>query len=374
MEFRYIIKREKQEYNSFNKKDRPFNLNKKYKPIDSLTTFSAIQELGIWKPFEKNDQDDNLVICGGDIAGYFNHLLKNFSNIFKNENIILCYKNKEIWEKVSNDIEDISITLPTCLKIFSIKQDKLIFLLKDQLKQLDRYLHPSLARLELFDYMSFEFNNHNIKHIEKLNEIEQKFLEYGYKQGILETLFAKCIVKYRESNDFKEFDNESIKKELSDLENDEKYNMENKSCFINLFRNKIKYLYYKYKIKAGVLSEEDLSELKKMLIAFYHERKVFYIIKVCFLFSEWYLKKYKFEIRDGQKEKKYIEYLNFAFYISVVYDINKIYKGYTKDIIKYKYNIQNQKPSDDMKKKIKELCSENKFNYIEVKLDSYFIE
>ena len=375
MVFRLIIKEAK---NKFQIKggDIKIGLKKKYKPLDSLTTFSAIQELGIWESFEKNYQDDNLVIY--DIVGYFNHLLKNFSNIFKNENIILCYKKKEIWETVSNDIEDISITLPTCLKIFSIENDKLISLLKDQLKQLDRYLHSSLARLELFDYMSFEFTNHNIKHIEKLNEIEQKFLEYGYMQGILETLFAKCIVKYRESNDFKEFDNEKLKKELSDFENDKNYIMENKSRFIKLFKNKIKYLYYKYKIKGGVLSEEDLSELKEILKTFKNEKKWFYAIKVCFLFSEWHLKKYNLEKRDGkaecQKEKdKYFEYLNFAYYISVI-DIYQKYLDYTKDLIQVKYNIKNPKPSKDMKDKIKNLCTEYKFDFKEDSLKTYYIE
>lgn len=48
--------------------------------------------------------------------------------------------------------------------------------------------------------------------------------------------------------------------------------MENKSSFIKLFRNKIKYLYYKYKIISGVLSDEDLIELKEMLKAFKSEK------------------------------------------------------------------------------------------------------
>ena len=374
--FRLIIKNVKNNYNKLKKGG--FKFKKKYKPLDSLTTFSAIQEFGIWESFEKKSQDDNLDIY--DIIEYFKHLLKNFKYIFKNENIILCYKNKETWESVSNDIEDISITLPTCLKMFSVEQDmNLISLLNDQLKELDRYQHSSLARFELFDYMSFEFNNHNIKYIKNLNEIEKKFLEYGYKQGILETLLGKCIIKYRESKDFKEFDNENLKKELNDFENDITYPMENKSSFIKLFRNKIKYLYYKYKIISDVLSEEDLLELKEMLKAFKDENKYFYVIKVCFLFSEWYLKKYNIGIREGkpecQKEKdKYFEYLNFAYYISLITDNKTKKKEYTIGIIKNKYNILNPKPSRDMNNKIKILCNEYTFDFGEDFVKTYYIE
>ena len=377
MAFRLIIKLAKNDPFHLTEGGRALTLKKKYKPLDSLTTFSAIQDFGMWKSFEKMSQDNDFEIK--HIIEYFNHLFKNFKCIFKNENIILCYKNKEIWEKVSNDIEDISITLPTCLKMFSIEQDmNLITLLKEQLKQLDRYSHSSLARFELFDYMSFEFYNHNIKHIEKLKEIEQKFLEYGYKQGILETLFAKCIVKYRESKDYREFDNESIKEELNSFENDQTYLIENKSSFIKLFRNKIKYLYYKYKIKDDKLSDEDLLELKKMLETFKNEKKWFYVIKVCFLFSQWYFKKYSLGLRDGkaecQKEKdKCIEYLNFAFYISNYYNSTSNNIDYTKGIIENKYYIKDIKPSKDMNDKIKILCNEYTFDFKDDLLKGYYI-
>jgi len=375
--FRLIIKKAKNNCYKLTQGSKKIKFKKKYKPLDSLTTFSAIQEFGIWESFEKNSQDDNLDTY--DIIEYFKHLLKNFKYILKNENIILCYKNKETWESVSNDIEDISITLPTCLKMLPVEQDmNLISLLNDQLKELDRYQHSSLARFELFDYMSFEFNNHNIKYIENLNEIEKKFLEYGYKQGILETLLGKCIIKYRESKDFKEFDNENLKKELNDFENDITYPMENKSRFIKLFRNKIKYLYYKYKIISDVLSEEDLLELKEMLKAFRGENKAFCVIKVCFLFSEWYLKKYKIGIREGkpecQKEKdKYFEYLNFAYYIALITNIRNNIE-YTIDKIKSKYNILNPKHSRDMNNKIKILCNEYNVVFRENNVDTYYIE
>jgi hypothetical protein len=340
MVFRLIIKKVKAKKDPYDliKKGMKLKLKKKYNPLDSLTSFSAIQELGIWKSFEKKSQDDYLDIY--DLVGYFYHLLRNFENIFKNENIILCYKNKETWETVSNDIEDISITLPTCLKMFSIELDKnLISLLKEELKHLNRYSHPSLARLELFEYM-FEYNenkqnqNYDIN-IEKLNEIEKKFSKYNCEQGILETLFAKCIVKNWKYEDYKE-----LKNKLKYFKNDKSCFMENKISFITIFKNKTKYLYYKHKIKRDELSKsnEDLSKLKKMLIFFKSENEIYYVIKVCFLFSEWYLKKYKFGIRDGktkcQEEKdKYFEYLNFAYYLST---INTKYFEYTIDVIEKK--------------------------------------
>ena len=376
MVFRLIIKKAKDNTYNLQKKNILLTLKKKYKPIDSLTTFSAIQELGIWESDKKISEDDNLDIY--DIIGYFNHLLRNFLNILKSENIILCYKNKETWEKVSKDIEDISITLPTCLKMFSIEQDiDLTSLFKEELKRLDKYSLSSLARLELFEYM-YEFNknkqnqNYEINY-EKLNEIEKKFCECGCKQGKLETLLAKCIVKNWKLKEYREFDNEELKKELSDFEKDESALMENKKRFIILFKNKIKYLYYKFKIKkikCGELSEsnKDLSELEEMLKAFKDEKKVFYVIKVLFLFCEWYLKKYNFGKRDGKKEcqkekNKFMEYLNFAYYISTTCTSN--YIRYTETVIENKYKLKNKKLSKEMDNKIKALCNKYHFYFID---------
>ena len=377
--FRLIIKESKKKIYQLKERGQ-LKLNKKYKPLDSLTTFSAIQELGMWKCFEKKSQDEDLIIS--DIVGYFNHLLRNFKCIFKNDNIILCFKDKETWEKVSNDIEDISITLPTCLKMFSIEKDEnIITMLKEELKQLDRYSHSSLARIELFDSMSFEFKNHNIKNIENLNEIEKKFLEYGYKQGILETLFAKCFVKYRESQDYKEFDDDKLKNELKDFEDDKHYCMENKDIFITLFRSKIKYLYYKFKIKSSTLSEEDLLDLKELLKEFKNKAKILYAIKVCFLFSEWYLKKYKLGLRDGKtectKEKEsFMKYINFARYISNCENSEDVKRKYTQEILENKYKLTNinLKVSEEMNNKMKNLCNEYNFNFKENILKTYYIE
>ena len=74
------------------------NIKKKYKPYDYLTTFSAIQELGIWLPFGKNKNNEQTISLDiHNLYGYFNHLLRNFKDMFKEKNIMLCMKNKEIW-------------------------------------------------------------------------------------------------------------------------------------------------------------------------------------------------------------------------------------------------------------------------------------
>ena len=267
---------------------------------------------------------------------------------------------------MSNDIEDISITLPTCLKMLSIEHDTdLISLLKKELENLDRYSHSSLARLELFEYI-FEYNekkknrNYDIN-FEKLNDIEKKFSKYKCKQGIFETLLAKCIVKNWENEYYNE-----INKKLNDFKNDICYIMINKNSFITLFKNKIKYLYYKHKIKCGELSKtnEDLPKLKEMLKDFKNENKIFYAIKVCFLFSELY--KWK------EEKDKYFEYLNFAYYISNIY---QKYLEYTKDIIEIKKKMKDyKKPSKDMNDKMKILCNEYAFDFKENLVKKYYIE
>ena len=95
-------------------------------------------------------------------------------------------------------------------------------------------------------------------------------------------------------------------------------------------RIKFKYLYYKHKIKCGELSksDEDLPKLKEMLKDFKNENKIFYIIKVCFLFSEWY--------KCQEEKDKYIKYLNFAYYISNIFQ--KYLQYTTRDVIEDKKN------------------------------------
>jgi len=74
-----------------------------------------------------------------------------------------------------------------------------------------------------------------------------------------------------------------------------------------------------------------------------------------------------------QEEKdKYIEYLNFAYYISNIY---QKYLEYTKDIIEIKKKMKDyKKPSKDLNDKMKILCNEYAFDFKENLVKKYYIE
>ena len=120
--------------------------------------------------------------------------------------------NTEIWKNVQDNIEDISITLPTLLKMCQCDDSILISLIKQVIEKEDKYLHPSYLRFQLFETMSFEFNEHQKKYLENLDKIENEFKKRRCYQGELETLFAKCIVNFKENNGWKIID--SLKKEI----------------------------------------------------------------------------------------------------------------------------------------------------------------
>jgi hypothetical protein len=128
--FRHLLKISKE-------KDKIKQKVKKYKPYNPLSSFSAIQDLGMWLPFEKIQSYENKDFQIDDVLGYFKHLLRNFKGMFKPENIFLCMKNTEIWKKVQDNIEDISITLPTLLKMTQSNDNKLILLIGNVLKKED---------------------------------------------------------------------------------------------------------------------------------------------------------------------------------------------------------------------------------------------
>ena len=358
---------------------------KKYKPNKSLTSFSAIQELGMWLPFEKNDNNPLYNFKLISIIGYFKHLLRNFKDIFKDENIRLCSKNKEVWRNVSENIEDISITLLTLTKMFSLNENKLITLFEDTLKKEDHFIHSSYLRFKLFDCMSYEYSYEysNIKKdtIKKLEEIEKEYKNIGYLEGELETLFAECIVYYRKNKDlekFKDIYQNQIKVKLELIIND--CNLDNKKRFVTLFGCKVKYKYIKYKIKLCILINDELLELKQVLKDFIEVKYYFYVIKTCFLISEWHLKKKEYENRNGKEEsdeelQKHIDYLNFAYYLSILCS-NQRYLYYSRNYIKkyYKNCIQKKEKNPEIKAKLKLLCKE--FNAIinEGKLDFLYYD
>ena len=343
----------------------------KYKPYDYLTTFSAIQELGMWLPFKKNKNNEKDIILDiHNIYGYFNHLLRNFKDMFKEQNIMLCMKNEEIWKNIQEDIADISITLSTLLKIFLLDEQKLIISFNNIFRKEENNINPASLRFQLFDNMSNEYYRHKKKHLQELEKIEFGFKNIGYVEGELETLFAKCITNYRENGDLKKFNDilkNKIMPKLLELEKNENYKIDNKAKFITLFKSKVKYKYIKYKLKKGKLNNEDILDLKDLLNNF-KKINYFYMMKTCFLLSEWYLQKYKNAKINGKEETKekleHLVYLNFANSISYLYLINKEMDGryidYAKNYIEKKYNINiNKKEKNkEIEERIKELCKE----------------
>ena len=354
---------------------------KKYKPNESLTSFSAIQNLGMWLPFEKNDNKSSNNFKIINIIGYCKHLLRNFKDIFKDENIQLCSKNKEVWRNVSENIEDISITLLTLMKMFSLNEIKLVTSFGDTLKKEDYFIHSSYLRFKLFDCMSYEYSNIKKDNIKELEYIEEGYKNIGYVEGELETLFAKCIVYYRENKNLEKFDEikNQIMNKLSELMNNN-YNIDNKKRFITLFRCKVKYKYIKYKVKLGIATNKDLNELKQVLKDFIEVKYYFYVIKTSFLISEWHLKKKEYENRNGKEGsdedlQNHIDYLNFGYYVSLVYDCNQRYLNFSKDYIKkyYKNCTQKKKNNPEIIEKLKLLIKEFNIKIDEKKLEqSYF--
>ena len=382
--FRFLLSEAKQKGIKESDNNIKIKLKTKYKPNESLTSFSAIQELGIWLPFEKNENYEiNKYLKVINIYGYFHHLLRNFKDMFNNENIILCLKNQQTWKNVRGKIEDISITLLTFIKMFSLTENKLINTFTQLLKKKDNFMHSSFARFQLFDFMSYEYSNYKKKDLKELLDIEDSFKKYGYKEGELETLFARCIVHYKRNKDLTMFDHiykNEIMFKLFELKEDSTYPMDgekNKERFISLFECKVKYKYIKYKIRLGILIDSDLSELEQVVSDFKKKECFFYVIKTCFLISEWYLLKKKYENINGKEEsdeelEKHINYLNFAYYISNIYSLVKKDRKYLDNArcyIKKQFGLTKTENSQEIKENIKLLCNKFKINSEEKNLN-----
>ena len=148
--------------------------------------------------------------------------------------------------------------------------------------------------------------------------------------------------------------------------------MNNKGRFITLFENKVKYKYLKYKVKLGVLLDDEILDIQQIISGFIKSKYYFYVIKTCFIASEFYLKKSKIKkgcLGSNEDLEKHLVYLNFAYYISSsMINKDQKYLNYTKNIINKKSLIQ--KDSKEIKEKIKELCSKYgiKFEEIYIKL------
>ena len=382
--FRYLLRQAKVKEWKNTENNIKIKLKTKFKPYDSLTSFSAIQELGMWLPFEKNNYGNNISLNIHNIYGYFNHLLRNFKDMFKDQNIMLCIKNKDIWKNVQEDIADISITLSTFLKMFSLNDQKLMNIFDNILKKEENLINPASYRFQLFDYMSIEYYKHKTKNLQELEKIENGFKNIGYIEGELETLFAECIVHYRENGSLEKFDDifkNKIMVKLLELKNNN-YPMDNKDTFISLFQSKVKYKYIKYKLKNKKINNEDLSDLKEILYNFRKGNSYFFMMKTCFLISEWHWQKYQNSIKNGKEENKekmeHLIYLNFANCISNYYsleikkDLDRRYIDYTKDYIIKNYNLNKIEKNIEIEKRIKELYDEFKFKIANPKKEFIF--
>ena len=382
--FREVIKRAK--FLGLNDKENKIQIQiqKKYKPNESLTSFSAVQELGMWLPFENKKifgNKSNLAIY--NVIGYFNHLFRNFKSIFNKENIFLCLKNADIWKNVRDSIEDLSITLGTFLIMTS--SDNLIkffSIFANELYNSNNYSIRSVLRFKLLEYMYREYYTQDNKNeiLKNLELIQNGFNNIGYIEGELETMFAKCIVNFRNNTDIKKFEDiytNEIMVKLIDLKNNQTYPMkqDEKDNFIVLFENKVKYTYIKYKIKLGILSDNDLEEMEQMIIVFKKKEYINYVIKVCFLISEWYLKQYKIKnenMKNSEELLMHLSYLNMTLYIGNNKNKQK-YLNYIKEFILKKFEISQRAESNKIKEKITILCNKYEIPDQENKINQFYV-
>ncbi len=328
--FRLLISKVKNDRNRINLQKQEINV-KGYKPIESLFSFSAIQSLGIWLPLNDASAkfEDHSKAPIYNIEGYFNHLNRNFKDIFLKENIELCSRNKDIWNDVRESFEDISITLLTLYKIYDKKEiENSINTFNNLFEQFD-FSKAALLRLKLFIKMQNDFYNTDKNNRENtlkfLKIIENAFSEINNKEGQLEALYAQYI-----NIDINEDDIlENIKKILKEMKKEKV-----KEKFAILFEAKIKYKLLKHKIMKKSLNTVELENLFKQCIETFHKNNVeFYVIKTLLLKSYYLMNKKEDKINEDVFKIEFLFYLNSAF----LYTENGIYIDYIKDIAFKKY-------------------------------------
>ena len=171
--------------------------------------------------------------------------------------------------------------------------------------------------------MSMEYDNHLKETLDKLENIQKEFKDIGYIEGELETLFAKCIVNYRENENLKKYDDifkNEIMIKLNELEKNATYKIDNKETFIILFKNKVKYKYIKYKVKLGLLSDDVLSDIEQ-IISDFKKYNVFYLIKIFLITSEYYLQKVKKNKENLENNEIFEKHLN---YFCIFYNLSNV--------------------------------------------------
>ena len=354
--YRLLISKIKQDRNRINLQKQEINV-KGYRPTDSLFSFSAIQSLGIWLPLNDASKfEDNSTAPIYNIEGYFNHLSRNFKDIFLKDNIKICSINKDIWDDVKESLEDISITLLTLYKIYDKKE------IEGSIQSFNNFFEQfqvskaALLRLKLFVKMQNDFYNTDKNYRENtlkfLKIIENSFSEINNKEGQLETLYAQYI-----NIDINEDD--ILEKMIKILKEMKKEKIKEK--FAILFGTKIKYKLLKHKIIKKSLNTEELENLFKQCIETFHQNNVeFYVIKTLLLKSYYYMNKKEDKINEDVFKTKFLLYLNSAY----IYTKNDIYIDYIKNIAHKKYK----------KYKLEENFNKNNINYKEfkTKLDEIF--
>ena len=289
-----------------------------YEPHNTLFSFSAIQNLGIWLSLnDPNKYYDNETAPIYNEMGYFQHLNRNFHDIFNKINIEFCVQNQVVWEKVRDCLDDISITLLTLYKIFNNRQiEESISTFQDYFKMdnIEKYKFSKAAKLrfELFVKMQGVYDKNNKEKILKdLEKIEKGFSEINNKEGQLETLYAEIIM----NNDnilinLIDIYEKKMEGLLEEMEN-EKGNMK----FVSLFKSKINFKLIESKIDKKQYKLSD--EYKNLIRIFIKNGMKYYVIETFLLITHHFDKIIKDKINEYESKFEKLHYLNCAYMYSL---------------------------------------------------------
>jgi len=330
--FRFLIKKEKEERNNYDVE--------RYKPKESLFSFSAIQSLGIWLPLNKSDKFNEVLTARiYKTEGLFNHLIGNFKRIFKQSIIDMCLNNNIIWPDVKESMEEISISLVTLCKIYSNKE------LEDYIQNFKNYFEnekynfskAAELRLKLFDIMQMHSDiNKTEETLKKLENIEKGFHEINNKEGQLETIYAISILTNERGvlNNIKKNYEGKIKNILEELKKEN-----NKNNFVDIFDAKINYKLIKYKII--VKKQYDLSDNFENLVKIFGNYNIqLYVIKTLLLISSYYKDSIGGKNNDDELKRKFLLYLNAANIYAINSNKDKNIDQVKEFIIKKKYSVE----------------------------------
>ena len=385
--FKFIIDKSIEKYR-FNDNKIIYSKKLKYRPVRTLSSFSAMQDLGIWKCKEINN-DIKISKRKGVLENLFNNENKNFQKFLTYDNCLLCLKN--IDEKTKNNvmkyIEDLSIYYYTCNKLIGEENDALnniisIFekIFDSEEIEKEKIIFGSL-RFKLMKIMDLENINHHINNINKIEILEKEFKKINCIEGELETMFAKLYIYLKENREKKDKDliiknnkkniYKEILRKIEEIKNNNECKIDEKEKFLKIFECKVKYTYIKYKIqtKIGKFKNENKikKELEEIAKAFFIEKKYFNEIKTLLLIFELYYVIYnnnKNEENSLIYKENYLKYLNFVLYICLIDYKNSSFKEYIKNYAENKKNLKNRiKYENENKKQYEKILNEVKDLY-----------